>query len=253
MRNAVGDVQTVLVLGGGSEIGLAVATRLVRDGARTVVLAGRSPEGYPAAEQALRAAGATTVHSTPFDADDTASHERVLGDALALVGDLDVAVLAFGVLGDQAVDEHDAAAAVAVARTNYLGTVSSLTVLAERLRAQGHGALVVLSSVAGERVRRSNFVYGSSKAGADGFATGLADALRGTGVQVLVVRPGFVTTKMTQGMSPAPLSTTAEAVADAVVAGLRRGAPVVWVPGALRVVMSVLRHVPRPVFRRLPV
>lgn len=253
MRNAVGDVQTVLVLGGGSDIGQAIALRLVRDGARTVVLAGRRPEAYAAAEQAMRDAGAGTVVSVPFDADDTASHEQVVAGVVEQVGDLDVTVAAFGVLGDQAVDEHDPAAAVAVVRTNFLGAVSVLTVLGNRLRAQGHGALVVLSSVAGERVRRSNFVYGASKAGLDGFATGLADALHGSGARVLVVRPGFVASKMTSGLAPAPMSTTPDAVAEAVVKGLRGAATVVWAPPQLRVVMSVLRHLPRPVFRRLPV
>jgi decaprenylphospho-beta-D-erythro-pentofuranosid-2-ulose 2-reductase len=253
VRNAIGTVQTVLVLGGGSEIGVATARRLVQDGARTVVLAGRRPEAYADAETALRAAGAAEVHRVAFDADDTDSHGRVVQDVVERVGDIDVAVVAFGVLGDQQVDEHDPAAAVAVARTNYLGPVSVLTVLANRLRTQGHGTLVVLSSVAGERVRRSNYVYGSSKAGLDGFATGLADALHGSGARVLVVRPGFVRTKMTAGMEPVPFTATADDVAEAVAKGLRGTATVVWVPGVLRVVMSVLRHVPRPVFRRLPV
>jgi len=253
MRNAVGNVQTVLVLGGGSDIGLAIARRLVTDGARTVVLAGRRPEAYGEAESQLRAAGATAVHLMAFDADDTDSHPRLLEQVAALVDDLDIVVAAFGVLGDQETDEQDPAAAVAVARTNYLGAVSVLTVFGQRLRQQGHGALVVLSSVAGERVRRANFVYGSSKAGLDGFATGLADALHGTGARVLVVRPGFVRSKMTAGRPDAPLSTTPEAVADAVVAGLRGSATVVWVPAQLRLLMSVLRHLPRPLFRRLPV
>lgn len=253
MRNAVGDVQTVLVLGGGSDIGLAVASRLVAQGARTVVLAGRRPGAYAEAEAALRAAGATTVRRVAFDADDTDSHPQVIRGVVADVGDLDVTVVAFGVLGDQSVDEHDPAAAVAVARTNYLGGVSALTVMGQQLRTQGHGALVVLSSVAGERVRRSNFVYGSTKAGLDGFATGLADALHGSGARVLVVRPGFVVSKMTEGMDRAPLSTTPEAVAEVVVKGLSGSATVVWAPAPLRLVMSVLRHVPRPLFRRLPV
>ena len=253
MRNAVGDVQTVLVLGGGSDIGQAVARRLVADGARTVVLAGRRPEAYAAAEQALREAGATDVSSVAFDADDTDSHPGVVAGVVAATGDLDVVVAAFGVLGDQAVDERDPASAVAVARTNFLGGVSVLTVVGNVLRDQGHGALVVLSSVAGERVRASNFVYGASKAGLDGFATGMADALHGSGARVLVVRPGFVASKMTAGMTPAPLSTTPEAVADAVAQGLRGTATVVWAPAPLRVLMSVLRHVPRPVFRRLPI
>lgn len=253
MRNAVGDVQTVLVLGGGSDIGLATAARLVRQGASTVVLAGRRPETYAEAEQVLRAAGAAAVHRVSFDADDTDSHPQVIRDVVAAVGDLDVTVLAFGVLGDQSVAEHDPAVAVAVARTNYLGAVSAMTVVSEQLRAQGHGALVVLSSVAGERVRRSNFVYGSTKAGTDGFATGLADALQGSGARVLVVRPGFVVSKMTAGMDKVPMSTTPEDVAEVVVKGLRGWATVVWAPPALRLVMSVLRHVPRPLFRRLPV
>lgn len=253
MRNAVGSVQNVLVLGGGSDIGAAIAQRLVADGARTVVLAGRRPEAYAEVEERLRAAGASDVRRVAFDADQPDTHERVVADVVEQVGDLDVAVVAFGVLGDQAVDERDAASAVAVARTNYLGGVSALTVLGERLRTQGHGALVVLSSVAGERVRRSNYVYGSTKAGLDGFATGLADALHGSGARVLVVRPGFVRSKMTDGMEDAPLSTTPERVAEAVVRGLRGSATVVWVPGALRWVMSGLRHVPRPLFRRLPV
>ncbi len=252
MRNAVGDVQTVLVLGGSSDIGLATAVALVGKGARTVALAARRPEALDAQETALRAAGAREVLRFAFDADDTDAHVALVADVVARTGDLDVTVAAFGVLGDQAVDETDPASAVAVARTNYVGGVSVLTAVANQLRLQGHGTLVVLSSVAGERVRRSNFVYGSSKAGLDGFATGLADALVGTGAKVLVVRPGFVASKMTEGMEPAPLSTTPEAVAAATVKALDGRATVIWVPGALRLLMSGLRHVPRPLFRRLP-
>jgi decaprenylphospho-beta-D-erythro-pentofuranosid-2-ulose 2-reductase len=110
---------------------------------------------------------------------------------------------------------------------------------------------VVLSSVAGERVRRSNFVYGSSKAGLDGFAQGLGDSLVGTGVDVLVVRPGFVHSAMTEGRETPPLSTTPEAVADAVADALVAGRHTVWVPGTFRFVMSAFRHLPRPVWRRL--
>lgn len=252
MRNSVGTVQTVLVLGGSSDIGRAIARRLVADGARTVVLAGRRPQTYGDSEAELRAAGATRVVSVHFDAEDIDSHPAVLAEVLCEVGDLDVTVLAFGVLGDQSIDEHDAASAVSVARINYLGAVSMLTLLGDRLSEQGHGAIVVLSSVAGERVRRSNYVYGSTKAGLDTFAAGLADALHGSGSRVLVVRPGFVTTKMTEGLPAVPLSTTPTAVADTVARGLRGSATVVWVPSALRPVMSVLRHVPRSLFRLLP-
>jgi decaprenylphospho-beta-D-erythro-pentofuranosid-2-ulose 2-reductase len=121
------------------------------------------------------------------------------------------------------------------------------------MRQQGHGVVVALSSVAGERPRASNFVYGSTKAGLDAFYSGLADSLVGSGVSVLVVRPGFVHSKMTEGLAAAPLATTPEAVAEAIVGGVRSGRHTVWVPGAMRFVMSGLRHLPRAVFRKLPV
>jgi decaprenylphospho-beta-D-erythro-pentofuranosid-2-ulose 2-reductase len=168
-------------------------------------------------------------------------------------GDVDVTVVAFGVLGDAEKAWQDHATAVELARVNYLAAVSVGVLVAERLRGQGHGVLVALSSVAGERIRRSNFVYGSTKAGMDGFYLGLGEALRPYGARVLVVRPGFVHTRMTEGLEPAPLAATAEQVAEAVVEGVASGRELVWVPGPLRVVMSALRHVPRPLFRRLPV
>jgi decaprenylphospho-beta-D-erythro-pentofuranosid-2-ulose 2-reductase len=124
--------------------------------------------------------------------------------------------------------------------------------VARLLRAQGHGTLVVLSSVAGERVRRANFIYGSSKAGTDAFALGLGDALRGSGARVLTVRPGFVRTKMTEGLPAAPLSTTADAVAEATVRALASGRELIWVPAQLRLVFVVFRHLPRVLWRRLP-
>lgn len=116
----------------------------------------------------------------------------------------------------------------------------------------GNGIIVALSSVAGERPRRSNFVYGSAKAGFDAFYVGLSEALRPLGGRVLVVRPGFVSSKMTTGLDPAPLAVSPAQVAAAVVAGVDSGAEQVWVPRAIRPVMSALCHLPRPVFRRLP-
>jgi decaprenylphospho-beta-D-erythro-pentofuranosid-2-ulose 2-reductase len=143
--------------------------------------------------------------------------------------------------------------AVDLARTNYVGPVASGVALAEQVRRQGHGVIVALSSVAGERPRRSNFVYGSTKAGFDAFYTGLGEALRPLGGRVLVVRPGFVRSKMTEGLDAAPLAVAPEDVAEAVVTGVASGAEQLWVPRPMRAVMSALRHVPRPVFRRLPV
>ncbi|MFI6049088.1 decaprenylphospho-beta-D-erythro-pentofuranosid-2-ulose 2-reductase [Streptomyces violascens] len=251
MKDAFGTPQSLLVLGGTSEIGLATARRLVARRTRTVWLAGRPSPALEAAAAELRELG-PDVHTLAFDALDSDAHEAALGKVFA-EGDIDMVLLAFGVLGDQSRDESEPLAAVRVAQTNYTGAVSAGLICAKALQTQGHGSLVVLSSVAGERARRSNFIYGSSKAGLDAFAQGLGDALHGTGVHVMVVRPGFVRTKMTAGLSEAPLATTPEAVALAIEAGLRRRAEVVWVPGALRVVMSALRHAPRGVFRRLPV
>lgn len=251
MKDAFGLPQSLLVLGGTSEIALATARRLIARRTRTVWLAGRPSPGLDEAAGQLRGLGAE-VRTVAFDALDPAAHEDALGKVFA-EGDVDMVLLAFGTLGDQAHDERDPGAAVRVAQTNYTGAVSAGLVCAGALQAQGHGSLVVLSSVAGERARRANFIYGSSKAGLDAFAQGLGDALYGTGVHVMVVRPGFVRTRMTAGLPEAPLATTPEAVAAAVELGLRRRAETVWVPGALRVVMSALRHLPRGVFRRLPV
>ncbi|MFF4314247.1 decaprenylphospho-beta-D-erythro-pentofuranosid-2-ulose 2-reductase [Streptomyces sp. 900105755] len=251
MKDAFGMPQSLLVLGGTSEIALATARRLIARRTRTVWLAGRPSPGLEQAAEQLRALG-PDVHTVPFDALDPESHETALGKVFAN-GDIDLVLLAFGILGDQATDEREPVNAVRVAQTNYTGAVSAGLVAARALQTQGHGSLVVLSSVAGERARRANFIYGSSKAGLDAFTQGLGDALHGTGVHVMVVRPGFVRTRMTRGLAEAPLATTPEAVATAIELGLRRRSEVVWVPGALRVVMSALRHMPRSVFRRLPI
>ncbi|MFF8288229.1 decaprenylphospho-beta-D-erythro-pentofuranosid-2-ulose 2-reductase [Streptomyces sp. NPDC016309] len=252
MKDAFGAPQSLLVLGGTSGIALATARRLIARRTRTVWLAGRPSPALDAAADSLRELRTgVAVRTVPFDALDPGAHEAVLGKVFA-EGDIDMVLLAFGVLGDQAHDEAAPLDAVRVAQTNYTGAVSAGLVCAGALQAQGHGSLVVLSSVAGERARRANFIYGSSKAGLDAFAQGLGDALHGTGVHVMIVRPGFVRTRMTAGMPEAPLATTPEAVAHAIELGLRRRSETVWVPGALRPVMAAVRHLPRPLFRRLP-
>lgn len=233
---------TVLLLGGRSEIGLAVVRRLAGREATRVVLAAR-----PSAEPVPEIPGAT-VESVDFDADDLAAHRPLLEG----IGEVDVAVVAFGILGDQARAEADPAHAVQIVHTDYVAHVRILGELALRMKARGRGTIVVYSSVAGARVRRANYVYGSAKAGLDGFASGLADALHGTGVRLVLVRPGFVIGRMTEGMSPAPLSSTPDQVADATVAALRGGRDEVWVPRVLQPVFALARHAPRALWRRLP-
>jgi len=250
MKDALGSVQSVLVLGGASDIGLALVRRLAVNRARAVALAVRETT-TPAVEAAvdeLRAAG-TKVDVLPFDADDVDGHDAFIDDAFRRMGEVDLVVVAFGLLGHGAQFERERA--VDLVRTNFLGAVSVMLPAVDRMKTQGHGTLVVLSSVAGERVRKRNFAYGASKAGIDGFSQGLGDALAGSGVDVMVVRPGFVRTKMTAGLNEPPFTTTPEAVADGIIAGLRAGKQTIWVPSILRWVMAVARHLPRPVFRRL--
>jgi decaprenylphospho-beta-D-erythro-pentofuranosid-2-ulose 2-reductase len=251
MIDAVGNPQTVLLLGGTSDIGLATVERFAADRPMRVILAGRPGPRLDAAKARLEQLRCT-VQTLDFDARTPATHADVIAKAFA-DGDVDVTLLAFGVLGDPEQAWTDSALAIELAEVNYVAPVACGVALAQHLKVQRHGALAVFSSVAGERVRRSNFVYGSTKAGMDGFFTGLTEALRPSGVLVTIVRPGFVKSKMTDGLDPAPLSVTPEQVAEITVDAVRKRKELVWAPAPMRVVMSILRHVPRPIFRRLPV
>ncbi|WP_378731103.1 SDR family NAD(P)-dependent oxidoreductase [Nocardia brasiliensis] len=241
---------TVLLLGGRSEIGVEVARRLAPG--QVVILAARRSGELAEQRAEIESAGAAAVHCVEFDADDTAGHPAFLEKVAAEYGPIGVAVLAFGILGDQARAERDPAHALAVVHTDYVAQISVLTTLANLLRAQGDGQIVAFSSVAGVRVRRANYVYGSAKAGLDGFASGLADALHGSGVHLLLVRPGFVIGRMTEGMAPAPFSSKPHQVADAVVKGLHKRSGAVWVPRILQPVFFVMRLLPQAIWRRMP-
>lgn len=251
MINSLGRPQSLLLLGGTSDIALAVARRYAGQGGLRVVLAARPTERRTRAAAELSDLGCA-VTEVDLDARDPATHAETIDKAFA-GGDVDIAVVAFGLLGDAERAWTDADHALELAEVNYAAPVHLGVLLAGRMQAQGHGAIVALSSVAGERVRRSNFVYGSTKAGFDGFFLGLGEALRPSGVRVLVVRPGFVRSKMTEGLDDAPLAVTPEQVADAVVAAVGDKRELIWVPAPMRVVMSGLRHVPRPLFRKLPI
>jgi decaprenylphospho-beta-D-erythro-pentofuranosid-2-ulose 2-reductase len=249
MDNALGDAQTIVLFGATSDIGRAIVDALVTSATTTVVLAARRPEAVESESLRRRQ---VEVDVVAFDATESAAHAGVVERVAATHGDLDVVVVAFGQLGDAAELAADPIAAASLVDVNLTGAVSVCTAVAEQFRRQGHGRLVVLSSVAGERVRKANYVYGATKAGLDGFAQGLGDALAGTGASVLIVRPGWVRSKMTAGTDAMPLATTPEAVAAATVAALRAGRRIVWVPAALRPVMAVARHLPAALWRRLP-
>jgi len=249
---APGRGRRVLVLGGSSEIGLAIVRRLAADGPVVPILLGRDRARLDAAAAELRSAGIGPAEIEVTDADDVDAHGSALDGVFARPGGIDLVVLAVGVLGGQDGVDGDLAESLEVLRVNVVGAGSLLLHTLRRLTAQGRGTLVVLSSVAAERPRASNAIYGAAKAGLDSLAQGLADATAGSGARVLVVRPGFVTTRMTAGLKPAPFSTTAQAVAEATVGALGSRAHTIWVPGQLRWLFVILRHLPRAIFRRLP-
>lgn len=251
MQDALGAPQSALVLGGTSDIALATVKELARDRLRTVVLAGRDRDALEALVPDLTAAGVTTVHVRVFDADRPETHGPFVDELWSDLGDMDLVLLAFGRLGDQEALTRHPDTAAALALTNFGGAMSAGLAVAARLREQAHGTLAIISSVAGERARADNYVYGSTKAGLDAFAQGLGDDLAGTGARVMVVRPGFVRTSMTEGLPDGPMATTAEAVAHDIVAGLRRGSHTVWSPAKLRPVFSILKLLPRPIWRRV--
>jgi len=243
---APGGYRRVLLFGGASEIGQQILAALGLPPDAEVLLAGRDEPRMAAAAGALPC----RVRTLHFDAEALDTHEAVLDKAFAS-GPVDLVISAAGVLAAQDVLDGDPLRAGRLVETNFTGHVTTLLGAAARLRAQGRGTIVVLSSIAAIRPRRFNFVYGAAKAGLDAFARGLADSLHGSGVRVLLVRPGFVTGRMTRGMPPAPLATTPAAVGRAVAGALGGRAAVVWVPPQLGGLAVMLRSVPRPVWRRL--
>jgi decaprenylphospho-beta-D-erythro-pentofuranosid-2-ulose 2-reductase len=257
--DAVGNPQTILLLGGTSEIGLAICERYLQNAHARILLA--DLPDHPRkndAIAAMTAAGAKSVEWIDFDGTESDTHPAVIDQAFT-GGDVDVAVVAFGLLGDAEELWQNQRKAVQIAEINYTAAVSVGVLLGEKMRAQGFGQIIAMSSAAGERIRRSNFVYGSTKAGLDGFYLGLGEALREFGVRVLVIRPGQVRTSTTiahwkaTGAKEAPLTVDKEYVADLAVTAAAKGKELVWAPGAFRYVMMVLRHIPRPIFRKLPI
>jgi decaprenylphospho-beta-D-erythro-pentofuranosid-2-ulose 2-reductase len=252
MNDAFGHPQSVLVLGGTSDIARALVPLLTEDRGRSVVLAGRDRVGLEHAAKDLRHRVAR-VATVTFDAGTLEDVDKTVMRCFEAAAEaIDLVIVAVGELGRQEVDEIDPSRIARMMTVNLTWPAAALSVVAGQLRQQGYGRIIVLSSVAGIRIRRSNFVYGSAKAGLDSYARGLGEALRGSGVSVHIVRPGFVRTKMTAGLPAAPFAIDASQVASDIVAGLARDQTVIWSPGLLRWVFSALRLLPRALWRRLP-
>ncbi|ASF10671.1 putative oxidoreductase [Nocardia brasiliensis NBRC 14402] len=253
MINAVGNPQAILLLGGTSEIGLAICAEYLKKGPARIILAAlpNDPLRDEAVAQ-MKAAGASSVELIDFDALDTDGHPKVI-DAAWDGGDVDIAIVAFALDGDPEELWQNQRKAVQVAGINYTASVSVGVLVGEKMKAQGFGRIIAMSSVAGERVRRTNFVYGSTKAGLDGFYLGLGEALRPHGPRVLVIRPGMVRTKFSAHVKEAPLTVDKEVIAELAVSAAQKGRELIWAPGTWRYVMMILRHIPRPIFRKLPI
>lgn len=240
----------VLLLGGTSEIGLAILSALRLDPDAEVILAGRDPQRLEAAGKTLN----RPVTVARYDAMETGSHQAFAQEMCA-GGAPDLVIAATGVLIQQERLERDVRLAATMIETNLTGHVTALLAFGEAMRRRGSGTIVVLSSVAAVRPRKFNSVYGATKVALDAFARGYADSLHGTGVRVLLVRPGFVIGRMTEGMKPAPLATTPAAVGVAVASALRKqgrgGKSVVWVPAPLVGLATVMKLIPHPVWRKL--
>ncbi len=251
MINGLGAIQSVMVVGGTSEIGLATVRRFADKGRlQRVVLAGRPSDRLDAAQRAL--AGelhGVTVETVAMDLEQVGTVADAVANAWK--GGIDVVLLSAGVLPDPDEAASDSRVAVHAANVNYVGQMEAGTAALAAMQRQGHGSLVVISSVAAERPRKDNYVYGSTKAALDAWANGAADALASSPIRVVVVRPGMVRTRMSAGMPEAPMTCDADDVAKAAAKAAVRGPATVWVPGKLRYLMSVLRHLPRPIFRRL--
>jgi len=252
VNDVTGMPQTVVSVGGGADLSRAILRALAGRRLTSALLAGRNSANLQAAAEELRALAVTKVETERLDVTRISALETFADESARRLGHIDMVLIAAGELGTAELTELDAPTVASLATTNFTGPAAAMTAFARVLCAQGSGRIVVLSSVAGYRVRAANFVYGAAKAGLDGFALGLGDALAGSGVEVMVVRPGFVKTKMTAGRKTAPFAVEASDVADAVLRGLESGAAVVWVPGGLRYVFGILRLVPRSVWRRMP-
>lgn len=253
MIDAVGNPQKILLLGGSSEIGLAICEEFLKKQPVKIVLACMPND--PAADAAvaqMRAAGASAVDVIDFDAVAFDTHPGVIDQAWE-GGDVDVAIVAFGMLGDAEELWQNQAKAVFACHLNYTAAVSVGVLLGQKMKAQRYGQIIAMSSAAGERVRRSNFVYGSTKAGLDGFYLNLGEALEEYGARVLVIRPGQVRTRMSNHLKEAPLTVDKEQVAELAVRSVAKKRSLVWAPPAFQFVMLILKHIPRPIFRKLPI
>jgi short-subunit dehydrogenase len=244
-------MQKVLVIGATSAIAEAVARRFAARG-DALFLAARSTTKLAASADDLRVRGASVVHTARLEVTDASSRAAALAAVDAALGTPDVALIAHGTLPDQRACERDESAMLEALDVNFEATVALACAIANRMADAGRGTLAVVTSVAGERGRASNYVYGAAKAGVSTFLSGLRHRLHGRGVAVVDVRPGFVDTPMTAALPRNALFASPARVARDIVAAIDRGTPVRYTPWFWRPIMLAVRLLPRPLFHRTP-
>lgn len=244
-------MKNILIVGGSSAIAIACARQWAGDGAR-LFLTGRHPIRLDAVAQDLRVRGAQSVFTDVLDVNDHHQHPAMLDACRSALGSIDIVLIAHGTLSDQALCERDVEAALHELSTNAISTVALLTLLASEFEAQKRGMIAVISSVAGDRGRASNYVYGAAKATVTTFCEGLRARLFKSGVRVLTIKPGFVDTPMTAGLSlHGPLIASPERVANDIVRAVARGKDSLYTPWFWGTIMLVIRSLPSFVFKRV--
>jgi len=243
-------MQRVLIIGATSAIAEASA-RIFAERGDTLHLLARRAERLEALAADLRLRGAAAVTQGLLDASDFEAQDAALEAACDALGGLDVALIAYGDLPDQKACEEDAARALEALTLNGTSVIALMTRLAGRMEQQGDGTLAVISSVAGDRGRQSNYLYGSAKGMVSIFLSGLRNRLHGRGVKVVTIKPGFVDTPMTAAFQKGPLWASPDSVAKGIVKAIDRGADVVYLPWFWRWIMLVIRLIPEPLFKRL--
>jgi len=240
----------ILVLGATSGIAEACC-RLWAERGDSLFLVARNPERLSAVAADMQTRGAAYVDSAVANLDDTKSHPELLAHAINSLAGLDIAFLALGVLGDQTQAERNFAHAAEILQTNLTAPVCLLTWLGNYCAQRHSGTLAVLSSVAGDRGRKSNYVYGSSKAGLTAFLGGLRNRIDREGVRVTTIKPGPVKTAMTEGMKGSEKFADVEKVAATIVKAIDAGQDTLYVPGIWRMIMAVIRAIPERIFKKL--
>lgn len=243
-------MRKVLIVGAASAIAEATA-RIFAERGDALFLVGRNATVLTSIAMDLRVRGASEVGVEAMDANDLAAHEPMLDRAEKLLGGLDTVLIAYGTLSDQKACERSAALTVQELGNNAVSVAALLTHIAARLEQRRAGAIAVISSVAGDRGRQSNYVYGSAKALVTAFLSGLRQRLYKSGVAVITLKPGFVDTPMTAAFRKGFLWATPQQVAAGIVRAIDRSTPVAYLPAFWRPIMFLIRLIPERLFRRL--